>query len=982
MIVVGLFIGLFGIQSYAGEEPIKIGWAEIDITPTESLLPIDLRGQFNARVTSTVNDPLTATALAIESDSGEQWILVSIDTLDLGPGGASEVWPMDHEGMLVPLRVSLEGTLPGFELNKLTLVATHTHTAPYLNETIRQYYPTEEIIYNPYYDFVKEKLELVVQQAWNNRAYGGLSFEKGEAEVGYCRVVIYTDGTHILYGDTTLPTFAGMLTPNDPTLELMYTTDLNGGLTGIMINIVAPSQKVEGESYISADFWYDVRQQLRQTYGNDIFILPYGGAAGDMSPRNLEGYSPTREEIGERIADSVRDRYPFAMNTIKYQVEMGHIVRNINLPTKSYYQSFHPVYGEPRTTYLVEIHALRLDNTVWVNNPFELYNAWGKAIQNGSVATQTIIAQMSGLNRGGYLPTEEAVSGGAYGGETANGWVDPLGGQQLVDNSVDMINDLFEDGTAPVARDDSVNTEEDVAVTIDVLNNDTDPNEDTLHVVSVTQPHNGLAVIDGNDAVTYTPNAGFSGSDSFTYTISDGSETDTATVTIQVGSGDENLILHWQFEESNGNIVSDSSGNNLDGALSNGPVWDNNAMIGNGALTFDGVNDYVSVDSPDLDFGADDFTVAIWVKKLEASANWDNVWGVNKWESGPDASNNEWGLTLTNGDDDLPSFAIASATTIYQISGSEDLTVGQWHHIAGVRSGNEIQLYVDGELEDSTNVGTASINNAGRELRIANSALDAFQTHGTFDDLRIYKRALTGSEIQDIMNGTIPVDTTAPVITLLGNTPIDVVQATAYTDAGATALDDVDGDITANIVTVNPVNTNTVGQYTVTYNVSDAAGNAAAQISRTVNVIAAPITIIAINAGGGAYISTDETEYITDQYFSGGETYSTSVPISGTEDDTLYQTEHYGNPTYAVPVENGTYKVTIKFAEIYFDDSSEIDFDVVIEGVLAATNLDVWDQVGKNTAYDVTATVTVNDGELNISANNIKAIKISEDVAP
>ncbi|MCB9807151.1 DUF5011 domain-containing protein [Candidatus Peribacteria bacterium] len=44
-----------------------------------------------------------------------------------------------------------------------------------------------------------------------------------------------------------------------------------------------------------------------------------------------------------------------------------------------------------------------------------------------------------------------------------------------------------------------------------------------------------------------------------------------------------------------------------------------------------------------------------------------------------------------------------------------------------------------------------------------------------------------------------------------------------YSDAGATASDNVDGDITANIITVNPVNTNVLGSYTVTYNVSDAA---------------------------------------------------------------------------------------------------------------------------------------------------------------
>ncbi|MFQ5491656.1 MAG: immunoglobulin-like domain-containing protein, partial [Phycisphaerae bacterium] len=84
-----------------------------------------------------------------------------------------------------------------------------------------------------------------------------------------------------------------------------------------------------------------------------------------------------------------------------------------------------------------------------------------------------------------------------------------------------------------------------------------------------------------------------------------------------------------------------------------------------------------------------------------------------------------------------------------------------------------------------------------------------------------------------------PGDSTPPVITLTGAAVVNLTVDDAYNDAGATALDDVDGDITLSIVTVNPVNTALVGSYTVTYNVVDAAGNGAAQVSRTVNVNAA-----------------------------------------------------------------------------------------------------------------------------------------------
>jgi hypothetical protein len=88
-------------------------------------------------------------------------------------------------------------------------------------------------------------------------------------------------------------------------------------------------------------------------------------------------------------------------------------------------------------------------------------------------------------------------------------------------------------------------------------------------------------------------------------------------------------------------------------------------------------------------------------------------------------------------------------------------------------------------------------------------------------------------------------DTTAPVITLVGDNPVEVYEGATYTDAGATASDDVDGDLTASIVVVNPVDTSVIGEYTITYNVSDAAGNPATEVTRTVNVVADPCPVVA-----------------------------------------------------------------------------------------------------------------------------------------
>lgn len=80
-------------------------------------------------------------------------------------------------------------------------------------------------------------------------------------------------------------------------------------------------------------------------------------------------------------------------------------------------------------------------------------------------------------------------------------------------------------------------------------------------------------------------------------------------------------------------------------------------------------------------------------------------------------------------------------------------------------------------------------------------------------------------------------DTTAPVLSLIGDASLNHEAGTNYSDAGASATDDVDGTISANIGVSGSVDTSTIGTYTLTYNVSDSSGNSAASITRMVNVI-------------------------------------------------------------------------------------------------------------------------------------------------
>jgi hypothetical protein len=90
----------------------------------------------------------------------------------------------------------------------------------------------------------------------------------------------------------------------------------------------------------------------------------------------------------------------------------------------------------------------------------------------------------------------------------------------------------------PVANDDTALTLIGTPVSISVLANDTDPDGNPLSVVSVTQPANGTTAINANGTITYTPNAGFTGVNTFNYTITDNiAGNDSATVTVTVHSG-------------------------------------------------------------------------------------------------------------------------------------------------------------------------------------------------------------------------------------------------------------------------------------------------------------------------------------------------------------------------------------------------------------------------------------------------------------
>ena len=163
------------------------------------------------------------------------------------------------------------------------------------------------------------------------------------------------------------------------------------------------------------------------------------------------------------------------------------------------------------------------------------------------------------------------------------------------------------------------------------------------------------------------------------------------------------------------------------------------------ALSFDGTDDFVNCGAgSSLNFGAGDFSIAVWFKTSLAG------WFVNK----GDEVLTPYFRLYNRTSDPFVRFGISDhTTTIQTTSESVDPRDGAYHFAVGVRSGNSVLLFIDGVLKQSVSGATGiSITNTGN-LRIGSQYANSIGTNyysGILDDVRIWNRALSTSEVKDL----------------------------------------------------------------------------------------------------------------------------------------------------------------------------------------------------------------------------------------
>jgi hypothetical protein len=457
------------------DSKILIGWSSRDVS---TMNPVNIPGQFHMRISQGIIDPITVSALVIDNGD-DSVIFLSADIVVI------------RSCVLDKIRAKVVALNPEIPVLKILMNATHTHTGPTTygdkpdlmsgsSTASSDEMPDSGIEIasaDEYQEFFVTQAAEAVAEAYAKRAPGGIAYGYGYAVVGHSRRVVYFDdlskrpgavinspfainGHAAMYGNTNDPMFSHYEAGADHFINLLYTFDADGKLTGAIVNVPCPSQNSEGERRLSSSYWHEAREAIRARHG-DIFILPQCAAGGDLAPRilhyknaearrfklkygtdnpkNVSEYF-ARRDIGERITCAFSEVLDWAKKDIKTALPMRHVVETVNLskrliskgeykhakselnklnkqefktdgtPIEQLYANSRLVAGRNRYRRIIaryetqeaepklpmELHALRIGDIAFASNRFELYMDFQHRIQARSPFEQTFIVQLCG----------------------------------------------------------------------------------------------------------------------------------------------------------------------------------------------------------------------------------------------------------------------------------------------------------------------------------------------------------------------------------------------------------------------------------------------------------------------------------------------------------------------------------------------------------------------------------------------------------
>lgn len=339
---------------------------------------------------------------------------------------------------------------------------------------------------------------------------------------------------------------------------------------------------------------------------------------------------------------------------------------------------------------------------------------------------------------------------------------DATGNTSTSSSVIVNVNNIV-DAAPPVVSITSPSSGATIAGSVSITANATDD----IGVVGVQFLLNGVNLgsedLSAPYSVAWNTAANTNGNYTLTARARDAVGNTTTSSPINVTVFNNNLVASYGFNENSGVTANDNSGNNNNGTLTNGPAWSSSGRFG-AAILFDGTNDMVAIpDASSLDLTTG-MTLEAWVNpsnltgyktiicKDRTSSAFSYVLSANNNTSG--AANQR------------PNSRLRVGSSNRTVTGTSKLPLNTWTHVASTYDGAVYRLFINGNQVATLN-STGNITTSTDLLRIGGSAaLGSQYFAGLIDEVRIYNRALSQSEIQTDMITPIAPDLTNPTVSL------------------------------------------------------------------------------------------------------------------------------------------------------------------------------------------------------------------------